>query len=50
MGPAGRTFPEPAINIPVDNPQGFFKQKGIWKVYNKEWHNSHNRTEDWVDK
>lgn len=50
MGPAGRTFPEPAINIPVDNPQGFFKQKGFWKVYNKEWHNSHNRTEDWVDK
>lgn len=50
MGPAGRTYPKPTVNIPVDNPQGFFKQKGFWKVYNREYHNSHNRTEDWVDK
>ena len=38
-GKAGRTFKN-AKNIKVDNPQGIFG----------DWHNSHNRVEDWIDK
>lgn len=38
-GKAGRTFKN-AKNIKVDNPQGIFG----------DWHNSHNRAEDWIDK
>ncbi|MBW2962117.1 lipase family protein [Mesonia aestuariivivens] len=39
LGPAGRTF-ENAQNISVDNPQGV----------GGDFHNSHNRTDDWIDK
>ena len=38
-GRAGRKFPD-ANNIEVDNPQNWLH----------DWHNSHNRTQDWVDK
>ncbi len=46
-GKAGRTFPN-AHNIPVNNPQGF-----SWKfLFGKErnFHNSHNRLNDWINK
>ena len=39
LGEAGRTF-DNAKNISVDNPQGV---RG-------DFHNSHNRTNDWIDK
>ncbi len=42
MGPAERKFSS-ALNIAVDNPQGL--TDGI-----KNFHNSHNRIEDWVYK
>ena len=39
-GPAGRTFDTTPYNISVDNPQGI----------SKDYHNSHNRCEDWTYK
>ncbi len=38
-GPAGRIFKN-AMNIQVNNPQGLFR----------DFHNSHNRTQDWINK
>jgi RHS repeat-associated protein len=40
LGEAGRKFDNAQQNIGVDNPQGV----------TGEYHNSHNRTKDWVDK
>jgi len=39
-GPADRKFNSADQNIEVDNPQGIFN----------DFHNSHNRTKDWIDK
>lgn len=39
FGPTGRTFRN-ATNIKVNNPQGLFG----------DFHNSHNRTQDWINK
>lgn len=38
-GPAAREFSSARQNIEVDNPQGVFG----------DFHNSHNRTKDWID-
>lgn len=40
LGSAGRTFDNAQQNISVDNPQGV----------GGDYHNSHNRTNDWIDK
>ena len=47
-GSAGRTFKN-ATNIKVNNPQGFNLFDWI-KTGERKFHNSHNRTQDWIDK
>ena len=47
-GPAGRTFKN-AKNIEVDNPQGFIEGH-MMGLYIGDFHNSHNRVDDWIDK
>ena len=45
FGKAGRTYPSDKVkqNIEVSNPQGF-------SIFSGEWHNSHNRVDDWFNK
>ena len=48
FGPAGRTFKN-ATNIEVNNPQGLI-QFNWFKTKIGDFHNSHNRTQDWIYK
>ena len=47
-GPAGRTFKN-ATNIKVNNPQGLI-HFNWFKTEIGDFHNSHNRTQDWISK
>ncbi len=47
-GSAGRKF-ENAKNINVDNPQGLIEGH-MMGIYPGDFHNSHNRTKDWIKK
>ena len=53
-GSAGRTFPYANKNISVDNPQGFIDRwinDGEYSIpIYGDFHNSHNRVNDWIDK
>lgn len=54
FGGAGRTF-ENANNIEVDNPQGLINGWNKWNGIpttpkQGDYHNSHNRVDDWIDK
>lgn len=55
VGPAGRLYRN-AENIQVNDPQGLIHHWEMDPASNQcypvggDWHNSHNRTEDWVNK
>ena len=49
FGEAGRIFKNAQKNIEVDNPQPLIKWRGL-KTKIGDWHNSHNRVQDWINK